>query len=96
MEACHAAWRVGRIRTPVALAYGRAVFLGDDLFACQPLAEAIQVAGGNFILTCKPLSHQTVSEYLSGTKLNRVYFGNHSFSSSGSRWSLTQRRSATA
>jgi hypothetical protein len=27
--------------------------------------------------------------------LNRVYFGNRSFSSSGSRWSLTQRRSAT-
>src|SRR4051812_9143654 len=30
------------------------------------------------------------------TELNRVYFGNRSFSSSGSRWSLTQRRSATA
>jgi len=28
--------------------------------------------------------------------LNRVYFENRSFSSSGSRWSLTQRRSATA
>jgi hypothetical protein len=28
--------------------------------------------------------------------LNHVYFENRSFSSSGSRWSLTQRRSATA
>ena len=71
MEACHAAWRVGRIRTPVALDHGRAVFLGDDLFACQPVAEAIQAAGGNFILICKPLSHQTVSEYLSGAKLDQ-------------------------
>ena len=30
------------------------------------------------------------------TLLNRVYFENRSFSSSGSRWSLTQRRSAAA
>jgi hypothetical protein len=33
---------------------------------------------------------------LSLADLNRVYFENRSFSSSGSRWSLTQRRSATA
>src|SRR6195952_2966170 len=28
----------------------RPVYLGDDLFACQPVAEAIQVAGGGFPL----------------------------------------------
>ena len=52
-----------------SLAHLRPVFLGDDLFACQPVAEAIQAAGGNFILTCKPSSHKTVTEYLSGAKL---------------------------
>ena len=25
--------------------------IGDDLFSCQPVAAAIQAAGGNFILT---------------------------------------------
>jgi len=47
----------------------RPIFLGDDLFACQPIAAAIQQAGGNFILTCKPASHQTISEYLAGAEL---------------------------
>jgi hypothetical protein len=47
----------------------RAVFLGDDLFACQPIAAAVQQAGGNFIFTCKPSSHPTITEYLNGAKL---------------------------
>lgn len=46
----------------------RPVFLGDDLFACQPIATAIQQAGGAFILTCKPSSHRTITEYLYGAK----------------------------
>jgi hypothetical protein len=45
------------------------VFLGDDLFACQPIAAAVQQAGGNFIFTCKPSSHPTVTEYLNGAEL---------------------------
>ena len=45
------------------------VILGDDLFACQPIAAAIQQAGGNFILTCKPSSHKTIAEYMHGTEL---------------------------
>ena len=52
-----------------AVAHLRPVYLGDDLFACQPIAEAIHRVGGSFILTCKPASHQTVSEYLHGTAL---------------------------
>jgi hypothetical protein len=44
----------------------RPVFVGDDLFACQPIAEAIRAQGGNFVLTCKPASHKTVTEYLYG------------------------------
>jgi len=27
------------------------VYLGDDLFACQPIADAITAAGGDFLLT---------------------------------------------
>lgn len=56
-------------RHAVGLAHMRPVFLGDDLFACQPVAEAIQNAGGHFILTCKPASHRTVTEYLYGARL---------------------------
>jgi hypothetical protein len=47
----------------------RPVFLGDDLFACQPIAAAVQQAGGNFIFTCKPTSHRTIAEYLNGAEL---------------------------
>jgi hypothetical protein len=56
-------------RHGASLGHLRPVFLGDDLFACQPIAEAIQAEGGNFILTCKPSSHRTVTEYLYGAKL---------------------------
>ena len=52
-----------------AVGHLRPVFLGDDLFACQPIVAAIQDAGGNFILTCKPASHQTITEYLHGATL---------------------------
>jgi len=52
-----------------AVAHLRPVYLGDDLFACQPIAAAIQQVGGNFILTCKPSSHQTIAEYLRGAEL---------------------------
>jgi hypothetical protein len=51
-----------------AVRYLRPVFLGDDLFACQPIAAAVQQEGGNFIFTCKPASHQTITEYLAGAE----------------------------
>jgi Transposase DDE domain len=47
----------------------RPVYLGDDLFACQPIVAAIQESGGHFILTCKPSSHQTIAEYVQGAEL---------------------------
>lgn len=56
-------------RHGASLGHLRPVFLGDDLFACQPIAEAIQAAEANFILTCKPSSHRTITEYLYGAKL---------------------------
>ena len=52
-----------------AVRHLRPVFLGDDLFACQPIATAVQQAGGNFIFTCKPASHPTITEYLNGAEL---------------------------
>jgi hypothetical protein len=52
-----------------AVAHLRPIFLGDDLFACQPIAAAAQQAGGNFIFTCKPSSHPTITEYLNGAEL---------------------------
>ena len=56
-------------RHAVALARFRPVYLGDDLYACQPIAQAIRDTGGNFILTCKPGSHQTITEDLTGVDL---------------------------
>lgn len=52
----------------------RPIYLGDDLFACQPIVEAIQSRGGSFILTCKPASHQTIAEYLDGAELQEHRF----------------------
>jgi hypothetical protein len=51
-----------------AVAHRQPIFLGDDLFACQPIAAAVQQAGGNFIFTCKPTSHPTIAEYLDGAE----------------------------
>jgi len=59
----------GLARHGATLAHLQPVFLGDDLFACQPIVAAIRDAGGSFILTCKPSSHQTIDEYLRGVEL---------------------------
>lgn len=56
-------------RHGTALAPFRPVYLGDDLYACQPVAEVIHASGGAFILTCKPSSHKTITEYLDGAEL---------------------------
>ena len=47
----------------------RPVFLGDDLYACHPVCNAMLDAGGDFLLTCKAPSHQTLYEYLDGIPL---------------------------
>lgn len=46
-----------------------AVFLGDDLFSRQPTCEAVLAAGGHFLFVCKPDSHSTLQEYLTGIDL---------------------------
>jgi Transposase DDE domain len=45
------------------------VYLGDDLYARQPVCEAVCAAGGHFLFVCKPASHQTIEEYLTGIEL---------------------------
>ncbi len=47
----------------------RPVYLGDDLYACQPVCQAVLNAGGDFLLTAKPDSHKTLYEYLDGIDL---------------------------
>ena len=44
----------------------RPVFLGDDLFACQPVADAMVTAGGDFLLTAKPASHKALYDFMDG------------------------------
>ena len=46
------------------------IYLGDDLHACQPVCEAVEKQGGHFLFTCKPSSHQTIQEYLTGVELS--------------------------
>jgi hypothetical protein len=55
-----------------ASAWLKPVYLGDDLYAHQPMCEAIQAAGGNFLLVCKPSSHKTLAEYLTGVELDSL------------------------
>ncbi len=44
----------------------RPIFLGDDLFACQPVADAMVAAGGDFLLTAKPSSHKALYDFMDG------------------------------
>ena len=44
----------------------RPIFLGDDLFACQPVADAMVAAGGDFLLTAKPTSHKALYDVMDG------------------------------
>ncbi len=39
------------------------IYLGDDLFACQPVARAIMAADGDVLLTAKPLSHTAFNDF---------------------------------
>jgi hypothetical protein len=42
------------------------IYLGDDLFSKQSICDAVREIGAHFIFTCKPDSHQTITEYLKG------------------------------
>jgi hypothetical protein len=45
------------------------VYLGDDLMSRQPICEAVQDVGANFIFTAKPSSHKTMHEWINGAEL---------------------------
>lgn len=49
--------------------YLNPTILGDDLFSKQPTCDVVLKAGYNFIFVCKPESHKTLYEYLSGAEL---------------------------
>jgi hypothetical protein len=44
----------------------RPVYLGDDLFACQPMAEAVLASGGDFLFVCKEGSHRGLYYFIAG------------------------------
>jgi len=48
----------------------RPVYLGDDLFCCQPLAEAVLATGADFLFVSKKDSHKTLYEYVEGAPLD--------------------------
>jgi hypothetical protein len=47
----------------------RPIYLGDSLFFCQPLAEAVPARGADFIFMCKPDGRKTLYEYLKCVEL---------------------------
>ena len=50
----------------------RPVYLGDDLFACQPIAEAVLSSGGDFLFTAKPDSHKTLYDFMDGATFDEL------------------------
>ena len=48
------------------------VYLGDDLFGCQPIAEAVAAQGADFIFTCKPESHKTLYDFIAGAEAHSL------------------------
>lgn len=44
----------------------RPIILGDDLFACQPICEAVRASGGDFLFTAKPQSHKALYDFMQG------------------------------
>lgn len=51
-------------------AWLKPIYLGDDLYAHQPMCADILAAGASFIFGCKPSSHKTLTEYLTGVDLD--------------------------
>jgi hypothetical protein len=49
----------------------RPVYLGDALFSCQPVAEAVLQTGADFLFVAKADSHKTLYEFLQGATLEQ-------------------------
>ena len=50
----------------------RPVYLGDDLFACQPICEAVLASDADFLFTAKPDSHKTLYDFMNGATLEEI------------------------
>ena len=46
----------------------RPVYLGDDLFACQPIARMVTDNGDDFIFTAKETSHKALYDFIDGAE----------------------------
>jgi hypothetical protein len=49
----------------------RPIYLGDDIFACQPIAKELKDAGDDFIFTCKQSSHKALYDFIAGAEPER-------------------------
>jgi hypothetical protein len=49
----------------------RPIYLGDDLFACQPIVKMVTDAGDDFIFTCKETSHKALYDFIAGAEPER-------------------------
>jgi hypothetical protein len=49
----------------------RPIYLGDDLFACQPIVTMLTDAGDDFIFTCKETSHKALYDFIDGAEPER-------------------------
>jgi hypothetical protein len=49
----------------------RPIYLGDDLFACQPVATMVTDNGGDFIFTAKESSHTALYDFINGAEACR-------------------------
>lgn len=47
------------------------IYLGDDLYSRQPICEAVRAVEGHFLFVCKPDSHPTLNEYLTGVDIDQ-------------------------
>ncbi len=49
----------------------RPVYLGDDIFACQPIAKMLKDNGDDFIFTAKESSHKALYDFMAGAEPER-------------------------
>ena len=50
----------------------RPIYLGDDLFACQPICEAVLSSGSDFLFTAKPESHIALYDFMNGAEFDEM------------------------
>ena len=48
------------------------IYLGDDLFSCQPIAEAVLQNKADFLFVCKQKSHKTLYDFIKGGTLDEL------------------------